>query len=65
MLNSVILGAGSAGLTAAYELAKKGEKSVVLEQADKVGGISRTHFSHRDLQGLSFRYWWTLILRQN
>ncbi len=42
MLNSVILGAGPAGLTAAYELARKGEKSVVLDQADKVGGISRT-----------------------
>jgi protoporphyrinogen oxidase len=38
----VIIGAGPAGLTAAYELGKQGVKSVVLEQADKVGGISRT-----------------------
>ncbi len=42
MTNTVVMGAGPAGLTAAYELAKKGQKSVVLEQADKVGGISRT-----------------------
>jgi protoporphyrinogen oxidase len=38
----VILGAGPAGLTAGYELAKHGIQSTVLEQADKVGGISRT-----------------------
>lgn len=36
------MGAGPAGLTAAYELSKQGEKAIVLEQADKVGGISRT-----------------------
>ncbi len=42
MAKTVIVGAGPAGLTAAYELAKKGEESVVIEQADKVGGISRT-----------------------
>lgn len=38
----VIIGAGPAGLTAGYELIKKDIKSVVLEQSDKVGGISRT-----------------------
>ncbi len=40
---TVIAGAGPAGLTAAYELAKHGHHSVVLE-ADpiRVGGISRT-----------------------
>ena len=38
----VILGAGPAGLTAGYELAKQGVQSVLLEKADKVGGISRT-----------------------
>ncbi|MEO0806661.1 MAG: NAD(P)-binding protein, partial [Cyanobacteria bacterium J06643_4] len=42
MGQTVVMGAGPAGLTAAYELSKNGEKSVVLEQADKVGGISRT-----------------------
>jgi protoporphyrinogen oxidase len=38
----VITGAGPAGLTAAYELTKQGIKPIVLESADKVGGISRT-----------------------
>jgi protoporphyrinogen oxidase len=38
----VIIGGGPAGLTAGYELMKHGKKSVVLEKADKVGGISRT-----------------------
>ena len=38
----VILGAGPAGLTAAYELAKRNVRSVVLERDDIVGGISRT-----------------------
>jgi protoporphyrinogen oxidase len=38
----VIIGAGPAGLTAGYELLKQDVKSVVLEQAKQVGGISRT-----------------------
>jgi protoporphyrinogen oxidase len=38
----VIIGAGPAGLTAGYELAKGGVKSIVLEKASQVGGISRT-----------------------
>jgi len=38
----VIVGGGPAGLTAGYELMKHGVKSIVLEKADKVGGISRT-----------------------
>lgn len=38
----VIIGAGPAGLTASYELVKKGIKAIVLEASDKVGGISRT-----------------------
>ena len=42
MVDTVVMGGGPAGLTAAYELAKHDNKSVVLEQADKVGGISRT-----------------------
>ncbi|MEO0648216.1 MAG: FAD-dependent oxidoreductase, partial [Cyanobacteria bacterium J06650_10] len=42
MVDTVVIGGGPAGLTAAYELAKHGNQSVVLEQADKVGGISRT-----------------------
>jgi protoporphyrinogen oxidase len=38
----VVIGAGPAGLTAAYELCKQKVKSIILERADKVGGISRT-----------------------
>ncbi len=38
----VIIGAGPAGLTAAYELAKADRTSTVLEADDIVGGISRT-----------------------
>jgi protoporphyrinogen oxidase len=40
---AVIVGAGPAGLTAAYELSKKGQRVVVLEADPQyVGGISRT-----------------------
>jgi protoporphyrinogen oxidase len=38
----VIIGAGPAGLTAAYELSKLGKKSILLEADNQVGGISRT-----------------------
>ncbi len=38
----VIIGAGPAGLTAAYQLAKVGRTSTVLESDNIVGGISRT-----------------------
>ncbi len=38
----VIIGAGPAGLTAAYQLGKAGVASTVLEADDVVGGISRT-----------------------
>ncbi|MGH9946538.1 MAG: NAD(P)/FAD-dependent oxidoreductase [Pyrinomonadaceae bacterium] len=38
----VIIGAGPAGLTAAYQLCKEGVESVVLEKDEVVGGISRT-----------------------
>lgn len=39
----IIIGAGPAGLTAAYELLKKGNvKPIILEENDFIGGISRT-----------------------
>jgi protoporphyrinogen oxidase len=38
----VVIGAGPAGLTAAYELSKRGRRSTVLEADTVVGGISRT-----------------------
>lgn len=38
----VVIGAGPAGLTAAYELAKLDVRPIVLEKADKVGGLART-----------------------
>lgn len=38
----VIIGGGPAGLTAAYELTRRQLKPIVLEKADKVGGIART-----------------------
>lgn len=38
----VIIGAGPAGLTAAFELVKRKIKPIVLEKADKVGGLART-----------------------
>jgi protoporphyrinogen oxidase len=53
----VIIGAGPAGLTAAYELMKRGVSSVVLEKDTVVGGISRTatHKGYRfDIGGHRF-----------
>jgi len=38
----VIIGAGPAGLTAAYQLCKTGVRSLILEKDRVVGGISRT-----------------------
>lgn len=39
---TVIVGGGMAGLTAAYLLARGGEKCVLVEKADKVGGLCRS-----------------------
>ena len=46
MKKVVIIGAGPAGITAAYELLHKGKKGeyevIILEESDDIGGISRT-----------------------
>ncbi len=38
----VIIGAGPAGLTAAYELMKHGRRATIVEADNRVGGLSRT-----------------------
>ncbi len=69
----IIIGAGPAGLTAAYELAgKTGWEVVVLEASDMVGGISRTvcHKGNRmDIGGHRFfsknddiMRWWERVM---
>ena len=40
--SAVIIGAGPAGLTAAYELTKLGFRATLLEADHQVGGLSRT-----------------------
>jgi protoporphyrinogen oxidase len=54
---TVIIGGGPAGLTAAYNLCKKGIKCVVLEKDHVVGGLSRTvsyNGYHFDIGGHRF-----------
>jgi protoporphyrinogen oxidase/predicted dehydrogenase len=41
-VGTAILGAGPAGLTSAYVLAQRGERGVVVEAENQVGGISKT-----------------------
>jgi len=53
----LIIGAGPAGLTAAYEFIKLGIRPIVIEKAGKVGGIARTEFYkgyHFDMGGHRF-----------
>ena len=42
MYDLVIIGAGPAGLTAAYELANSNKKIIVLEKKSQVGGLAET-----------------------
>ena len=53
----VVIGGGPAGLTAAYELTKRGHPSVVIEKSHTVGGIARTESYkgyHFDMGGHRF-----------
>ena len=54
----IIIGAGPAGLTAAYELLKeKDYDPIILEESDFIGGISRTatyHGNRMDIGGHRF-----------
>ena len=52
----VILGAGPAGLTAAYELSRMGVQCVVLERDSTPGGLARTVEWYRDSA-----WWWEPI----
>lgn len=74
MKEVVIIGAGPAGITAAYELLKYPDeyKVVILEESDQIGGISRTvkHNGNRmDIGGHRFfskddnvTKWWDSIM---
>ena len=52
MKKAVIIGAGPAGVTAAYELLKKSDEYqvLVLEESQEIGGISRTAVSYTHLR---------------
>lgn len=70
-----MVGAGPAGLTAAYELIKKGYEVTVLEKESQVGGISKTVVfdgNRMDLGGHRFfskdkrvNDWWETMLSAN
>lgn len=74
MRKVIIIGAGPAGLTAAYELLKSGKdhEVIILEETSEIGGISRTvryNENRMDIGGHRFfskdervTQWWTSIL---
>ncbi len=50
---TLIIGAGPAGLAAAMELSKNGRDFLVIEKSDSVGGLAKTYSFEED--GLTFR----------
>lgn len=75
MKKVIVIGAGPAGLTAAYELRKRAPEQyevVILEESNEIGGISRTvkyHNNRMDIGGHRFfskdqkvMNWWTSIM---
>lgn len=50
MTKNIILGAGPAGLSAAYLLNERGNSSLIIERAKRVGGLSKTY----DFKGFKF-----------
>ena len=76
MKKALIIGAGPAGLTAAYELLKKDKdmEVIVFEESEKMGGISRTvdyKGNRMDMGGHRFfskvpevNEWWEKMLPQ-
>jgi protoporphyrinogen oxidase len=52
-VDTLVIGAGPAGLAAAHELASAGHELAVVERADGVGGLARTYVFRED--GLEFR----------
>ena len=74
MKKAIIIGAGPAGITAAYELLKKSKEYevIILEETDAIGGIARTinHNGNRmDIGGHRFfskdekvKKWWNELM---
>ena len=71
-MNVIVIGAGPAGLTAAWELIQKGHTVTILEASNNIGGISQTihhHDQRIDIGGHRFfskdervMRWWNEIL---